>query len=161
MLVLPNGVQAAVQVQDGDSFLLNGQGIRLYGIDAPEKDQTCTDDKGQVWGCGLAAKQYLEHLVDHNPVTCAAKIKDTYQRLISVCHNGSLDIGEQMVKEGWAVAYTRYSTDYVDAEKLARQARRGIWSGQFETPEKYRHAWAYVGGIIAGIGLLRRIFRNA
>ena len=45
-----------------------------------------------------------------------------------------------MVREGWATDYARYSKGaYVAAQAKARAARRGIWSGRFESPEHYRH----------------------
>ena len=37
-----------------------------------------------------------------------------------------------MVRAGFATAYRRYSTDYVDEENEAKAARRGIWAGEFE-----------------------------
>ncbi len=43
-----------------------------------------------------------------------------------------------MVANGWALAYTRYSLDYVDEEADAQAARRGIWAGQFVKPWKWR-----------------------
>ena len=36
-----------------------------------------------------------------------------------------------MVASGWAVAYRRYSLDYVADEDAAR---RNIWSGDFDMP---------------------------
>ena len=32
-----------------------------------------------------------------------------------------------MVSQGWAVAYRKYSTDYVSPEAAAKEARRGVW----------------------------------
>jgi endonuclease YncB( thermonuclease family) len=43
-----------------------------------------------------------------------------------------------MVRQGWAVAYTRYSLRYVPDELIARFADRGIWFGDFTTPEDWR-----------------------
>ena len=43
-----------------------------------------------------------------------------------------------MVRNGWALAYRRYSTDYVDAEAVAEKARAGMWRGEFEKPWKWR-----------------------
>jgi endonuclease YncB( thermonuclease family) len=39
-----------------------------------------------------------------------------------------------LVSAGWALAYRRYSMDYVDAEDEARKAKRGMWSGSFVKP---------------------------
>ena len=39
-----------------------------------------------------------------------------------------------MVTSVWALAYRRYSTDYVRAEVLAKYRREGQWRGEFEPP---------------------------
>ncbi len=43
-----------------------------------------------------------------------------------------------MVSQGWALAYRRYSLDYVDEEADAQAARRGIWAGEFVRPWEWR-----------------------
>jgi endonuclease YncB( thermonuclease family) len=43
-----------------------------------------------------------------------------------------------MVLGGWAVAFERYSRDYVDQEAEARHAHRGLWSGTFQMPWEWR-----------------------
>ena len=40
-------------VIDGDTLRIGATTIRLYGIDAPEKRQTCRSANGTVWHCGL------------------------------------------------------------------------------------------------------------
>ena len=37
---------------DGDTIKIAGERIRLHGIDAPETDQTCKDEKNEEWPCG-------------------------------------------------------------------------------------------------------------
>jgi hypothetical protein len=43
-----------------------------------------------------------------------------------------------MVRAGFALAYRRYSNDYVDEENEARNAKRGLWAGEFTKPWDYR-----------------------
>ena len=43
-----------------------------------------------------------------------------------------------MVEQGWAVAYRKYSTDYVSHETAAKAARRGVWRGDFVEPSRWR-----------------------
>ena len=50
------------------------------------------------------------------------------------CHAGETDIAEQLVAQGLALAYRRYSTDYVAAEEAAEADARGMWQGRFEPP---------------------------
>ena len=52
------------------------------------------------------------------------------------------NVGQRLVAAGWALAYRRYSTDYVAAETAARQAGRGIWRGRFVKPWDWRLAQA-------------------
>ena len=48
-------------VSDGDSLRSGKLRIRLFGIDAPEKNQQCTDADGAKWTCGETAQKALEH----------------------------------------------------------------------------------------------------
>lgn len=48
------------------------------------------------------------------------------------------DINAWLVREGWALAYRRYSRAYVDEELAAKVARRGIWRGEFIRPWDWR-----------------------
>ena len=43
-----------------------------------------------------------------------------------------------MVKLGWALAYRKYSKDYVIDEKNAKENKLGLWSGSFIKPWKWR-----------------------
>lgn len=127
-------------VADGDTLTINGQRIRLFGVDALEAEQLCQNDRGQDWQCGGKATQALADLVRGQAVTCEQRDIDQYGRMVAVCRIGTRDIGEEMVRQGWAVAFRKYSSAYVGAEDEAQLARRGIWSGQFDRPEAFRAA---------------------
>jgi endonuclease YncB( thermonuclease family) len=43
-----------------------------------------------------------------------------------------------MVRQGWAVAYRRFSVAYVMDEIAARIASRALWAGEFDFPEEWR-----------------------
>jgi endonuclease YncB( thermonuclease family) len=43
-----------------------------------------------------------------------------------------------MVANGWAVAFRRFSLDYVADEDIARRNRINIWSGEFDRPWDWR-----------------------
>jgi len=43
-----------------------------------------------------------------------------------------------MVRNGYAVAYRRYSTDYIEDENYAQKKKIGLWSGYFIHPQKWR-----------------------
>jgi endonuclease YncB( thermonuclease family) len=122
---------------DGDSFEIGAVGVRLFGVDAPEGRQSCTRE-GRDWSCGDAAAAELRRLVGSRDVACQRRDEDTYGRIVAVCRVGTTDLGAAMVRAGFALAYRRYSDDYVDEEREARAARRGVWAGEFTPPEDYR-----------------------
>jgi endonuclease YncB( thermonuclease family) len=59
-------------------------------------------------------------------------------RTLAVCRVAGQDLGEWMVRNGWALAYRRYSTAYVPAEEAARARRLHLWAGAFEPPWEWR-----------------------
>jgi endonuclease YncB( thermonuclease family) len=138
----PAGAQFVVsgigQAKDGDSLTVADREIRLFGIDAPEFDQTCQRD-GTRWMCGAEAANQLSALVTGKTVRCEQVGTDQYNRMLARCRVGATDVNRTMVALGLAVAYRRYSSDYVSTEASAKGNRFGLWAGQFENPSDYRH----------------------
>lgn len=124
-------------VIDGDTLEIRGLRIRLKGIDAPESGQLCRL-RGRKYWCGRLAAFALADAVRDRTVACAPMGRDRYRRVIAVCRAGGVDLNAWMVSEGWALAYRRYSEDYVAAEATAEQARRGMWRGPFVAPWDWR-----------------------
>jgi endonuclease YncB( thermonuclease family) len=124
---------------DGDSFRIGETRYRLYGIDAPEFDQTCNRGS-EVWACGKVASDYLSKLITGRDVRCAQVSTDTFGRILAKCTVNGTDVNRTMVASGYAVAFRRYATDYVSAEDAARNNRRGLWAGTFEMPSEVRAA---------------------
>jgi len=131
-------ITGKARVVDGDTIWISETKIRLHGIDAPEMKQTCRTSKGKKQLCGLMAKQSLQRLVQGQDVTCKGNQQDRYKRLLAVCYVGPFNINEQMVTDGWALAYRKYSTDYVRAETFAKARREGLWRGEFVPPWEWR-----------------------
>ena len=117
-----------VKISDGDTItVLSGKKqtkVRLYGIDAPEKKQ----DYGQ------RSKQFLASLIAGQVVEVEPKGKDRYKRTLGIIYHKGQDINAQMVLNGYAWAYVKYSKMYVDQEKLARENKRGLWQSSNPTP---------------------------
>ncbi len=107
-------VTGQASVIDGDTIEIHGQRIRLHGIDAPELAQTCWDRNGE-YPCGrIARTAALDLIAGEDTVTCETRGKDRFGRWLAVCFAGGFSINRNMVYTGWALAYRRYSTDYVD-----------------------------------------------
>jgi endonuclease YncB( thermonuclease family) len=126
------------KVIDGDTIVVAGELIRLHGIDAPELDQTF-QWRGQQIMCGTMSLAALEALVAGVKVRCEVVERDRHSRLVAKVYSpNGVDVGRRLVAAGWALAYRRYSKDYVDAEAEARNARRGMWRGTFVKPWVWR-----------------------
>ena len=123
---------------DGDTLTVGETRVRLFGIDAPEFGQSCTRG-GREWACGAAAAEELAKLVTGKQVRCVSMDTDQHQRMLGRCTVGTLDVNRAMVAGGHAVAFWRYSTDYVSAEDSAKANRRGLWAGTFKMPSEYRN----------------------
>ncbi|MEK9710584.1 MAG: thermonuclease family protein [Alphaproteobacteria bacterium] len=113
--------------------------IRLFGIDAPELKQQCTDQNGVLWGCGSAAQRQLNALIGTDKdLHCSLRDVDRYGRLVMQCFIGSTDIGAAMVRSGHAVAYRQFSDLYIADEEQAKTALKGVWRGAFILPWEWR-----------------------
>jgi endonuclease YncB( thermonuclease family) len=147
-LFLPTLAQAAdiagiAKVREGNVIQIGASRIRLGGIDAPSIDQLCTDNKGERWACGAAARDELIKHADNKNWTCHIRQPVDRQavdrrRSVARCEVDGEDIQKWMVRNGWALAYVRFSHDYDEDEKAAREARVGIWQGAFIAPWDWR-----------------------
>lgn len=141
MLIAAAPIYGIATGGDGDFFQLGSQRVRLFGIDAPEWGQTC-ERSGQSWPCGQEAAEALSKMIVGKDVRCVPTGTDQFDRLLARCTVGGLDVNRALVASGYAVAFRRYSSEYVSAEETAKANRRGIWAGTFEMPSDVRHAAA-------------------
>ncbi len=134
-----------VVVTDGDTIKIGREKIRLFGIDAPEMEQICNDEYNNPYACGHVSKKFLADLLyiknSSKQIFCYYSERDKYKRIIGDCYIGAdneIGINYSMVFYGHAVAYTRYSEKYLDAQDQAKSYKFGLWSGTFVLPEEWR-----------------------
>jgi len=125
-------------VIDGDTISIDGNRIRLEGIDAPETHQVCLDERGARWSCGLSARDALAGRIAGNTVTCVSTEHDRYRRALAHCST-DVDLNRFMVRVGFALAYVHYSRQYQGDEAEARNRQKGMWRGAFIAPWDWRH----------------------
>ena len=111
-----------IKIYDGDTITaLTSQKekikIRLYGIDAPELKQPF----------GKASKRHLIDLISNKSLNINEKGKDKYGRTLAVLYNGDQDINAQMVIDGYAWAYDKFSKNYVAFQQNAQLLKKGLW----------------------------------
>ena len=130
-----------IRIIDADTIELEGEKVRLNGIDAPEMGQKCEDIDFKMYHCGVYARDALQALIEAVPgemVQCQYTGKDFYDRLIGECSLGKININMWLVENGWALAYRKYSKKYVENENIAKSNRVGMWRGKFVEPWNWR-----------------------
>ena len=135
-LELSAGVTFADDVEDGDTIEIQGQLACLYGIDALELGQTCTDARGKTWPCGIAAKATLATLIRGQVLLCLVIEEDSNGCYQSRCtREDGADLGAYMVRSGLALAK---SDAYMAEEADAARRGAGAWAGEFMPPWQWR-----------------------
>ena len=134
------------KVVDGDTIHIKSYKIRLEGIDAPEMRQKCKKSYLQIiflnfqkdYYCGKISKKKLIQKIGNEPVKCILLGKDRYKRYLGKCLKGKINLNRWMVRNGYAIAYRKYSKLYILDENYAREEKLGMWKGSFIKPEKWR-----------------------
>jgi endonuclease YncB( thermonuclease family) len=134
------GPDGRIAVIDGDTVRVGGETVRLFGIDAPEVDQTCRRPDGTTWRCGAWARDEVRRLYEGSRAACRTVDRDRYGRTVAICSVAGQDIGGTLVANGYARAYARYSDLYLETEKAAVVAGRGIFGSEMAAPEAHRAA---------------------
>lgn len=131
-------ISGTAKIRNGDSIQIGNSHIRLGGIDAPSVDQLCLNTKGERWTCGVAARDALAHHTANQSWTCHVLRTDHHGLSVAHCEVNGEDIQKWLVRSGWALAYVKFSRDYVADEKAAREAKAGMWQGAFIAPWDWR-----------------------
>jgi endonuclease YncB( thermonuclease family) len=137
---LAAGVALALadEVVDGDTLVVEGQPMRLFGVDAFELQQTCLDRSGEPWHCGVAAKAALAELVQDQAIACTV-VDGGGDAYIARCTvRDEVDLAGYLVRAGLALADRGAAEDYVPIEQRARAAAAGAWAGTFVEPWVWR-----------------------
>ena len=147
--ILAQEIIGIPKIVDGDTVYINNYKIRLEGIDAPEMKQKCKKEKLKIssiigytfyedYYCGKHSKESLAAKVKGSKIKCISFTKDRYKRYLAKCFKGKINLNQWMVRNGYAVAYRRYSKEYILDEDFAKENKLGLWQGKFLNPEKWR-----------------------
>lgn len=131
-------LHGVARIIDGDTLDVGDTRVRLEGIDAPEAGQKCSRPDGGSWECGRQAARRLRKIIAGDKVRCERRGEDKYGRVLAVCYRNSENLNEEMVQQGFAWAFVRYSDEFTEAEAAARARQVGVWQGQAQAPWEYR-----------------------
>ena len=135
-------------VSDADTIKISKHKIRLFGIDAPEKKQICERPYFSLgffslyedYSCGEFTTAKLREFIENELIVeCRVNDKkDFFGRYLGVCYKNNININQWLVENGYAVAFIKYSKDYVKFQEIAKKNKAGIWSGKFIMPWEWR-----------------------
>ena len=125
-------INGLAQVLSANLILIKGKSIRLFGIHAPELDQICKIN-GARMRCGVVAWAELIRIADGAYLSCdVEKTKDRKTGVkVATCYSGEHDIGESLVRTGYARALISQSDRYRVDQEDAKQSVRGLWAGEY------------------------------
>lgn len=129
----------AIQVIDGETLEIQNQRIKLWGVDAPELNQTCKNGQDAGYDCGKEAASALSQwLTELQPVRCEPRGNDNSGNTIAICYTSTGDdIASWMVRNGYAVDWPKYSNCFYGvSEKQAQSNKSGIWQHNEAAPWK-------------------------
>ena len=107
--------------------------VRLADIDKPERGQPF----------GTKARQVLADKIFQKQVRVEKVATDRYKRLVGRVYLGDRNINAEMVADGAAWVYKKYSDDprLLGLEAQAKEARKGLWGlpeSQLTPPWEWR-----------------------
>jgi endonuclease YncB( thermonuclease family) len=142
LALAPLGVSAEffgpVRVVDTDTWDVGAVRVRLHGIDAPEADQPCQRRDGTRWDCGAWATQQTRAQYQGQQARCETITQDRYGRTVARCSVNGVDAGRELVAQGLAFAFRKYSAAYIETEQSAISQQRGIHAGRVDPPWVFR-----------------------
>ncbi len=121
----------------GDMIRIGRTRIRLFGVDAPELNQSCRAQR-ENWKCGQEAKKALDEIIDGQNVTCERKTVNGRRGVYAVCKAGKFTLNAILAREGWVLADPNQSDEFRKHELVARIAKVGMWRGEFVPPWDWR-----------------------
>jgi endonuclease YncB( thermonuclease family) len=148
MLIIPNDSRPAIvreersasaarlgpcdvtHVTDGDTLNVRcgarKERVRMLQIDTPERDDALYAEAGDALEALIAGRAVELEL--------GAEERDDHGRLLAYVFAGDENLNLAMIEAGWSPYFDRYGAgayprEFADAERTAREAKRGIWGG--------------------------------
>jgi endonuclease YncB( thermonuclease family) len=128
-----------LEVEDGDTFVYDGQSVRMLGIDAPEIDSPYHEGNQDPWG--TEAKEVLQQKVSQ-----AAEIKmiripenDKYDRMLAYLILDGRNANALMVEAGMAYE----SVTHYGAQGLEKYAVEVMKASKYQEKPEFEKPWEW------------------
>lgn len=125
---------AAQTILNASTIQIDGATYRLWGIDAPDPQQTCAHS----WPAGAEAMKRLVGLTQGRIVECEEKGHDSDGRVMALCRADGTNLSAAMVRAGMAWADLTISHAYVLQEAEAVTEYAGVHAHQCKTAWDWR-----------------------
>lgn len=141
-------VEGRASVVAADLLRLGDTTVRLEGIEPPDRYQRClrsgTAASAKTWSCGEDAREALSRIIRGHALVCMVAEKDANGVSSGRCQAGKTDVGEALVKAGYAFSDGGLMSSYRTAENEAKAAKTGMWiAAEPERPAEWRaRLWA-------------------
>ena len=118
-------------VVDGRTIDIKSNRFRIWGIDTPERGARCYRNAHR-WKPMDDSSNALRRCLEGKTVTCRVqRVERVWFRRLHTAEcwtDDGQDVGECMIRGGWATDYTCFSDGYYrDLETEARNKRLGLW----------------------------------
>ncbi|MFE0017722.1 thermonuclease family protein [Mesorhizobium sp. NPDC059054] len=102
-----------------------GYSVAVSGVDVMPEDETCTDEAGKSWPCGVRARSAFRAFIGHRAVNCVVPPEGGRDLISASCRIGKVDVGQWLVSNGWARPVA--GGPYAEAGEKAKTEKKGIF----------------------------------
>ncbi|MHB2207320.1 thermonuclease family protein [Methylobacterium sp. CM6257] len=131
-------LRGPARVIDGGTLVVGQSRVSLFGIAAPDADQTCSDAQDRTYACGRDAARALADHIGGAAVACEPRQGQAGDAIVGFCRIGDEDLAAWMVARGLALPDREAAPGYAAAADRAWGRRLGLWSGVFQDPAERR-----------------------
>ena len=124
---------AVVRADNGKISIGKRTNIQDYSVVHSDYGSTIGDDVT----IGHCVVIHSKKIGNNTPI-CIGKEKDFYKRTLAECFVKGESLSKFLVRSGYAFAYRKYSTKFVEDEDFAKTNKLGMWSMTFKYPWDFR-----------------------
>ena len=139
-IILSDGLYSGQpEVETAVSLRFGSIPVRLKGIDAPDRDQTCITQANIDWECGETAAFVMSERIKAGPINCEGTVAENGRMILATCYDSmGINLNSWLVEFGWAIITGDDAPSLDDLQSIARLEQRGLWAARFDMPWDWR-----------------------